>query len=56
MDIEKKKIQLEIHKMDANIMDSEIRIEERKMEIKRIEDQIKTYKERKEELAVKLGE
>lgn len=56
MDIQTRKKKLEMMKMDANIMDAEIRIEERKAEIKRIEDQIETYKVRKEELAVEVGE
>ena len=56
MSIELKKIKLEIIKMDANIMESEIRIEERMAEVERIENNIKKSKEKKEELLLKIKE
>jgi len=56
MSIEKKKAQLEMMKMDSNIMESEIRIEERLEEIERIKVTISKYNERRDELSQKLGE
>lgn len=56
MSIEVKKMKLELIKMDANIMDAEIRIEERLAEIERIKEGIKQYDERREELSLKIEE
>ena len=56
MSVELKKIKLELIKMDANIMDAEIRMDERLAEINRIKDSIKAYEDRKKELQEKMEE
>lgn len=51
MDIlEKKKKQSELLKMQSNIMDCEIRIEEKLLEIERIKDQVAKFEEHAENL------
>lgn len=56
MNIEAKKVQLEILKMEANIIDAEIRVSEKMAEIDKINDNISKYEERKKELLSKLEE
>ena len=43
MNIEAKKVQLEILKMEANIIDAEIRVSEKMAEIDKINDNISKY-------------
>lgn len=53
-ELEKKKIQLQIMKMDTNVLEYEVKIEERMADIKRIEEQIEICKKTKEELQKQL--
>lgn len=44
--LEKKKRKAEIMRMQSNILDAEVQIEERKEEIIRVENKIKTFEKR----------
>ena len=54
-ELEKKKIKLQIMKMETNIVEYEVKIAEREEEIKRIESQIELCKKTKEELQEQLS-
>lgn len=53
-DLEKKKTKLMIQKMDTNILEYEIKIEERMLDIERIKEEIKRCKGVKKDLDEKL--
>ena len=52
--LEKKKLQLQLMKMDTNILEYEVKIEERMNDIQRIEKQIEMCKEHKKEIKKEL--
>jgi len=52
--LEKKKLQLQLMKMDTNILEYEVKIEERLKDIERIEEQIELCKKHKEETEKQL--
>lgn len=54
MSLEKKKLQLQLMKMDTNILEYELKIQERLEDIERIKDQIKKCEEYKEEIKEQL--
>jgi len=53
-EIEKKKKRYEIKKLEATVMDQEIKIEEKMLEIGRLEDHIRTLHDRIEAIAAEL--
>jgi len=55
MDLEEKKTRLQIMKMDTNILEYEVKIDERKEDIERIKTQIKLCEQTKKELEEKLS-
>lgn len=54
MDIAKEKLKLQKMQMQSNIVEAGIRVEERKNDIKRIEESIETYEIRIKEIEVQL--
>ena len=54
MDLETKKLKLQVMKQETNILEYEVKIEERKEDIVRIEKQIEICKQAKEETEKKL--
>jgi predicted nucleic acid-binding Zn-ribbon protein len=55
MDLDEKKTRLQIMKMDTNILEYEVKIDERNEDIKRIEAQIELCKKSKQELQEQLN-
>jgi len=53
-DLEKKKLEVQLKRIDATIAELELKIDERKEDIKRIEEHIVLQKEQEKEVKQKL--